>query len=452
LPRKLRKIGTVPTSALRMKIVYLAAGAGGMYCGSCLHDNTLAAALLALGEDALLVPTYTPLRTDEEDVSGGRLFFGGINVVLQQKSAVFRHTPWLVDKLLDLPALVKIAASFGPGVDAGRLGDLTVSMLRGEGGRQKKELDKLLRWLARDIRPDVVHLSNALLLGMARGIRELGIPVVCSLSGEDLFLDKLPPDHRQTAWQLLRERGGDVTAWVALNRYYAEFMAGPLGLDPARIDVVPHGVNLQGHGTRRQPAAGEPFTIGYLARVCPEKGLHQLVAAFELLARDQSLPPIKLKAAGYLGESDRPYLLAIRQRVAEWPEPDQFEYLGEVSRSEKIAFLQSLDAFAVPTVYRESKGLSAIEALANAVSVVLPAHGAFPELVADTGGGLLHEPDNPAALAQTLRRLILDPAETDRLGQTGQAAVRQRYHAAVMAQRTLDVYRRVVSSAGRPAS
>ena len=66
-----------------------------MYCGSCLHDNTLAAGLLELGEDVLLVPTYTPIRTDETDVSQRRLFFGGINVYLQQKSALFRHTPWL---------------------------------------------------------------------------------------------------------------------------------------------------------------------------------------------------------------------------------------------------------------------------------------------------------------------------------------------------------------------
>src|ERR1043165_1330623 len=90
-----------------MKIIYLAAGAGGMYCGSCLHDNTLAAALLALGEDVLLVPTYTPLRTDEPNVSIDRVFFGGINVYLQEKSSLFRHTPWWMDRWLDHPALLE---------------------------------------------------------------------------------------------------------------------------------------------------------------------------------------------------------------------------------------------------------------------------------------------------------------------------------------------------------
>src|SRR3972149_3165394 len=117
-----------------MKIVYLAAGAAEMYCGSCLHDNTLAAALLELGHDVLLMPTYTPIRTDERDVSQKRLFFGGINVYLQQKSALFRHTPWWLDRVLDRPGLIKLATKLGPGVDAARLGDLTVSMLEGAHG------------------------------------------------------------------------------------------------------------------------------------------------------------------------------------------------------------------------------------------------------------------------------------------------------------------------------
>src|SRR2546427_5848986 len=90
---------THPTTL--MKIVYLAAGAANMYCGTCLHDNTLATALRAAGEDVILAPTYTPLRTDEENISDGHVFFGGINVYLQQKSALFRHSPWFLDALLD---------------------------------------------------------------------------------------------------------------------------------------------------------------------------------------------------------------------------------------------------------------------------------------------------------------------------------------------------------------
>jgi glycosyltransferase involved in cell wall biosynthesis len=95
----------------------------------------------------------------------------------------------------------------------------------------------------------------------------------------------------------------------------------------------------------------------------------------------------------------------------------------------------------VPTVYHESKGLSILEAMANAVPVVLPAHGAFPELIEDTGGGLLFEPENPSALAAALKRLILHPGQADELGRRGQAAIRDRYHAAAMAARHQELYR-----------
>ena len=74
-----------------MRLAYIAAGAGGMYCGSCMHDNTLAAALMRRGVDVALIPTYTPLRTDEESVSLDRVFYGGINVFLQEKLGLFRH-------------------------------------------------------------------------------------------------------------------------------------------------------------------------------------------------------------------------------------------------------------------------------------------------------------------------------------------------------------------------
>ena len=166
-------------------------GAGGMYCGSCLHGNTLAAALRAAGQDCLLVPMYTPIRTDEESVSIDRVAFGGINVYLQQHSAIFRHTPWALDRLLDRPRLLRWATSRSASVRPERLGAMTVSMLEGEQGRQRKEVEKLVQWLGRDIRPDVVHLNNAMLIGAARQItRRLGVPVVCSLSGEDSFLEK----------------------------------------------------------------------------------------------------------------------------------------------------------------------------------------------------------------------------------------------------------------------
>ncbi|MEX0678853.1 MAG: glycosyltransferase family 4 protein [Pirellulales bacterium] len=433
-----------------MKIVYLAAGAADMYCGSCLHDNTLAAALAALGEDVLLVPTYTPLRTDEENVSDAHLFFGGVNVFLQQHSAIFRHTPWFIDALLNHPGFISWITKGGASVEAERLGGLTVSMLQGEHGRQRKEVRKLVYWLKNEARPDVVHLSNAMLVGVAREIGSLGIPVLATLSGEDNFLEKLPQPFYDQARAVLRERAADVDVFVAMNRYYADFMADYLDVPPARIHVIPHGLNLAGHGTRSL-APGEPRTIGFLSRICPDKGLHNLVAAAELLLADPEMPPFRVRAAGYLGRLDRPYLETIQKRTMRWSKPDAFEYAGELTRAQKIAFLQSLDVMSLPTVYRESKGLAVFEALANGVPVVLPEHGAFPEVVKQTGGGLLHRPDDPAALAEALRRLLVDPRLGWELGSRGQQAVQRDFTAAGMAEKTLKLYRET-QAAGRKAT
>ena len=275
-----------------MKIVYLAAGAGGMYCGSCLHGNTLAAALRTAGQDCLLAPMYTPIRTDEESVSIDRVTFGGINVFLQQHSAVFRHTPWFVDRLLDRSGLLRRAAGHSATVRPERLGALTVSMLEGEHGRQRKEVEKLVQWLECDIRPDVVHLNNALLIGVVREITgRLGIPVVCSLSGEDAFLDKLIEPYRSRAREVLRERATELAALVAMNGYYADYMAEYLSVPRERIRVIRPGLNLAGHGTRQ--AESRPITTGYLARICPDKGLHHLAAALRILAADADLPPVR---------------------------------------------------------------------------------------------------------------------------------------------------------------
>ncbi len=434
-----------------MRIAYITAGAAGMYCGSCLHDNTLAAALMELGEDVVLVPTYTPLRTDEEDVSIDRVFFGGINVYLQQTASVFRHTPWWFDRLLDRPALLESLSRRSGSVDPKQLGGLTVSMLRGEDGNQRKELEKLVHWLVADVQPDIVHLSNSMQIGMARMLRERsGPPVVCQLSGEDLFLEKLPQPHYDRARTQLLERAADVDAFVAINRYYADFMADYLAVDREKVHVIPHGLRLDGHGTRTDRPPNEPRVIGYLARICHDKGLHLLVEACEQLSTRNDIRPFVVRAAGYLGEGDKPYLAAIESRVAGGPLAGRFLYVGELNRDEKIAFLQSLDVFSTPTVYRESKGLPALEAMANAVPVVLPEQGSFSEMVADTSGGLLHRPHDPTDLANRIAELLRDPDRAQQYGSAGQQVIRDRYHAAAMAAKTIDLYRHLIPKKSAP--
>jgi glycosyltransferase involved in cell wall biosynthesis len=333
-------------------------------------------------------------------------------------------------------------------MEVAKLGALTVSTLSGEHGRQRKELEKLVRWLKEEAQPEVVHLSNALLLGMARRIREeLKIPIVCGLAGEDWFLEQLREPHYDRARQLLRERAAEVDRFVAYNNYFADFMADYLNVERKRIEVIHHGLDLNGHGVRSQRVAGEPFTIGYFGRVAPEKGLHVLIDAFAQLCGDQKLPLMRLRIAGYKSAGDESYFASLQKRVNELGLIDRFEYAGELDRASKIEFLQSLDVMGIPTIYHESKGLSALEAMANAVPLVAPRHGAFPELIEQTGAGLLCEPENPADMAAKLREYVAAPTLVDEHGSNGKRAIFMHYSAARMAEEHRSLYRRLHASA-----
>jgi glycosyltransferase involved in cell wall biosynthesis len=432
-----------------VRIAYVAAGAADMYCGSCLHDNTLAAALQRTGNEVALIPTYTPLRTDCENVSLDRLFFGALNVYLQQKVAPFRRTPAALDRLLDRPGLIRRAARLGAATDPAALGDLTCSILQGEDGFQAKELGKLTGWLRDEFRPDLVHLTNSMFAGFARTLkRELNVPVLCSLQGEDLFLDQLREPWKTRVREVLRERARDVDAFHVHSRYYADHMAEYLGAERRKMCVVPLGVPLAGHGSgREERAEGTPPVIGYLARICPEKGLHLLVEAFGLLA-SRGPGPVRLRVAGYLAARDRRYLKELEARIAAWGLAGSYERVGEVDREGKIRFLRSLDLLSVPTTYREPKGLFVLEALANGVPVVQPRHGAFPELIETTGGGLLVDPDSAESLARGLEALLRDPERRRELGRRGREAVHERFNDRVEAESVLRVYETLLSARG----
>lgn len=429
-----------------MRVAYIAAGAAGMVCGSCINDNTLASALRLRGVDLTLIPTYTPLRTDGPDASIDRVFYGGINVYLQQKLAFFRRTPEFVDRLMNGRALLKSLSWFSGSTRAGELGALTVSMLKGELGSQRKELKKLIRWLKDDLRPDLVHLTNSMFLGMAREMkRELGVPVLCSVQGEDVFLEGLTDPYRNEALTLIRGRARDVDAFVATCDWYADAMAAVLDTPRKRFRVVRLGIGLEGHGPGGRALPETPFTVGYMARIAPEKGLHLLADAVGRLAEQVGLENVRLLAAGYLGGREKPYLRDVVSLIESRGLADAFEYRGEVDREQKIEFLNSVHVLSVPTPYREPKGLFVLEALANGTPVVQPRHGAFPELVESTGGGILVDPGSPAALAEGLSRMMRDREAREAMGRKGRAAVRRTYSDGHMAGAMQDVYRQFVA-------
>ncbi len=426
-----------------MRILAITAGAARMYCGSCLRDNALAAEMMRQGHDVTLVPIYTPTRTDEPNVSMGRVLYGGVNVYLQQLFPFFRKTPWFLDRFFDSGLVMSLATRLSMATDPQKLGELTISTLQGEAGNQKKEVKKLLHWLESQPRPDVVVLPNSMMIGLAKPVRRaLDCPVACTLQGEDLFLDGLPGDLRTRAIDLIRDQVGYVDGFIAISQYYADYMGSLLAIPREKMSVVPLGINLEGFEPREHVADG-PVTIGFFARIAPEKGLHNLTAAYRLLRQREDLPPMRLAVAGYLGRQHRGYLSRIEREVRADGFADEFRYHGELERSEKIEFLKSLDVLSVPSDYKEPKGLFLLEAMASGVPVVQPNHGAYPEIIDRTGGGHLVPADSIEGLAEGLAGLVKDVEKRREIGGRAAAAVRDHYSVERMAERALETYQRL---------
>jgi glycosyltransferase involved in cell wall biosynthesis len=423
-----------------VKILYLTGGAGQMYCGSCLRDNALATELIARGHDVTLLPVYTPTRTDEPNVSNEKVFFGGVSVWLEQYVPLFRKSPRWLDRLWDSKTILDLASRRSISTSPKMLGEMTVSMLRGEAGFQKKEIVKLVEWLRSEEPPDIVSLPYALLLGLAKPIREaLNRPICCTLQGEDLFLEGLQEPYRTESRELIRENLKYVDGFIAVSDYYAGFMPRYLGIPPEKIRVVRLGINLDGYQNRERTSA-QPFTIGYFARVAPEKGLHVLADAYCQLRASGRIAGSRFKVAGYLAPEHKSYLAGIEQKIEANGLASEFSYHGVVDRDEKIAFLRGLDVLSVPATYDEPKGMFLLEAMACGVPVVQPDRGAFTEIVTKTKGGLLVSPDSGESLAAGILKVYREPALAEELSQNGFRNVRAHYSVARMADQALSVY------------
>ena len=417
-----------------------------MYCGSCLRDNAMATELIARGHDVLLLPVYTPTFTDEPNVSQDHVVLGGISAYLEQYVPFFRKTPAWLDRLWDSKTVLSLASRRSISTNPKMLGEMTVSVLKGEEGFQRKEIEKLIEWVKQLPRPDVISLPYTLLIALARPLKEaFDCPVMCTLQGEDLFLDGLQEPYRQQALDLISRQVENVDLFLSVSEFYAEFMPGYLGIPAEKIRVVPLGINPKGFELREEKN-GQPFTVGFLARVAPEKGLHVLADAYRILRESGDLPEARFEVAGYMATDCKPYLDEIENNLRKANLADEFKYHGVLDRAEKIAFLRRLDVMSIPATYDEPKGVSLLEAMACGVPLVQPRRGGFTEIVEKTGGGLLVKPDDPESLAQGIREVFQDKELAAQLSADGFRGVREHYTAAHMADLLLDACKRVTGT------
>ena len=429
-----------------MRIVHIVPGSGGtFYCENCLRDAALVQALRALGHDVVMVPLYLPMFVDAAGIEGDvPVFFGGINVFLQQQFSLFRKTPRWLDRLFDTPWMLKRAAAREGSTHAADLGPMTLSMLQGRDGRQQKELARLVAWLRDHERPDLVHISNALLLGLAGAFKDaLGVPVLCSLQDEDTWLDAMGEPYASLCWQAMADAARHVDAFVSVSEWYAGQMCTRMELAREQISVIPLGITIEGN----EPAAEEhrPPVLGYLSRLSECQGLDRLAGAFIRLKETPELRGLRFRATGGITPADEQLIKGLWKKFRRSGVDGDVEFVPGFQKEARHEFLKSLSVLSVPVPKGEAFGTFILEALAHGVPVVQPAVGAFPEVIEATGGGLTYDPHEEGALEKALSQLLLDPARARALGEKGQAIVREHFTIGGMAAKLLDLYTRIAS-------
>jgi glycosyltransferase involved in cell wall biosynthesis len=425
-----------------LKIAQLTPGSGdNFYCENCLRDISLIKALRKTGHDITMIPMYLPLQRQEKLSGDIPQFFGGINVYLQQKLSLFRKTPRWIDSLLDSPKLLSWISNKSSMTSSKDLAETTISMLNGEDGYQLKELNRLIEWLSqKENKPDIICLSNILLAGFAKQIKQkLNIPVACLLQDEDGFLDGLGDDYSKQAWEILSNRSKDIDVFIAVSKYFANEMKQRLKIDEKKLHVVYTGIDPDKFGVPASPPAVP--TIGFLSRMCYDKGLDILVDAFAIIKKNENLKNTKLKITGGKTKADIDFINKIEKKLADLDILKDVEFISDFNEQTRVDFLSSISVLSVPEKKPVAYGLYALESMASGVPVVQPATGVFNELIEITGGGILYQPNTPQALADAMTELLLDPQRTFEIGKQAREAIVDNFNINQTAENIVQLYK-----------
>ncbi len=427
-----------------MKIAHIIPGSGGsFYCGNCMRDSKYIRALRELGHQVIKVPLYLPIFDDAHDLDEVPVFYGAVNLYLKQQFPIFRHMPSFVEQALDSKSVLEMAARKAGSTRAKGLEEMTISMLQGEDGGQKEELERLVDWLADEAKPDIVHLSNALLLGLVRRIKKrMNVKVVCSLQDEDVWVDAMEGHFRTEVWNLMSERGKDVDVFIPVSNYFSGEIHKRMVIPEIKMQTVYLGVDPAYYSPK--PVTEKGPVIGYLSRMCEENGLAVLIDAFILLRKNPEYSSVKLKITGGKTGDDLHFIKEQKQKVAKAGLENDVSWVDEFEGEERRKFFDSVRLVSVPALNGEAFGLYMLEAMASGIPMVQPALGAFPEVIGIGGGGVIFGENKPELLAKALKELIFDDARLQELSAAGQAGVKAHFDIHAQAKKMVDVYESIL--------
>lgn len=422
-----------------MKIAYLLPGSGGsFYCGNCTRDKFLTQSLKRAGNDILMIPMYLPLTIDDCKADSP-IFFGAVNIYLEQLSPIFKLLPKGIKKLLDSEKILRFAAKQSGSTSASGNEAMTISMLKGEHGKQAHDLDVLIKWLKEHEQPDVVHLSNALLSGLAPKLKkELGCKVICTLQDEDEWVDEMREPYRSETWNTIRENAMHIDAFIAVSQYYADLMCSKLQLQSDRIKVV---YNSLGEDLIRKNQHPTDFhTIGYMSKINSHFGADILFEAFAELKKDSQFYNLKLKYTGGYTDDYKKIISDIKLKAEKQGIDNDIEFYEDLSYEGKKRFIDSISLFCVPSRRKEAFGMHILEAFAAEVPVIMPCIGAYPELVDTSKAGLCYNPDDISTLTSTLRKVLLDRNLHTELQQNCHTAIKMVFSTIEQTQKMSEIY------------
>jgi glycosyltransferase involved in cell wall biosynthesis len=432
-----------------MQVVHIVPGSGGsFYCGNCLRDSTHVQSLKKAGLGVIKVPMYLPIFSDEHDLGDVPVFYGAISLYLKHAFPLLRKAPGWLDKILNSGPALKFAAHMAGSTNPKGLEDMTISMLLGEEGEQKKELDHLVGWIAEHCQPDVIHLSNALLMGLARRIKEkLDVLVVCSLQDEDTWVNAMDDNFRIKTWKLMRERAGDIDAFFAVSDYYAEEMKKQLAIPEEKLYT--HHICVDPDDYFYRNSISKDRTIGYISRMSRENGLEILVDAFILLKQQDDLKDTRLMITGGNTGDDNKYIRNIREKLKASGFQDDVIFHKDFEGEGRHEFFSKVSLISVPVLEGEAFGLYLIEAMASGVPVVQPALGAFPEIIEKSGGGVTYLPNEPSKLSDSLAELLRDPQKLEILSAGGRKGVEKYFDIREQSNTMIGIYRELLGNQKR---
>jgi glycosyltransferase involved in cell wall biosynthesis len=430
---------------MALKIIHIIPGSGGsFYCGNCLRDSKYFDTLRNMGHDVIKVPMYLPIFADEHDLNDVPVFYGAVSIYLKQLFPVFRKAPVWFDKLLNSKPMLKLAASQAGSTRAKGLEEMTISMLQGEKGNQHEELEHMTDWMKNHFKPDVVHLSNALLLGLAKKLKEkLNVPVVCSLQDEDVWVDIMSDQSRKTVWGLMADNASYIDRFISVSQYFAAVATEKMGISTDKITSIHIGVNPSDYQYKN---SGEKArTIGFISRMCHENGLDILVDAFILLKKLAGYDDVRLIVTGGQTGDDTAFLGEIRKKLDKNRLRTAVEFHKDFEGEGRKAFFDKTSVISVPVRNGEAFGIYIAESLASGIPVVQPALGAFPEVISKTGGGIIYGENKPEALSSALKQLLDDREKLTKLSAEARNGAERHLNIFELAKKLVEVYNKVKS-------